>query len=109
MITLFGCQRTLVGPAEQEWAVWVHGPDDVHARTSLPEALELAATLNASFAHLRLSTPPSEYDPVLHAVVLHWGHAWTPETDHAHGIPCGRDTCTTGPCQPASVAAGGAA
>ncbi|MEU0691939.1 hypothetical protein [Streptomyces uncialis] len=107
MISLFGCDRALVGDTDTEWSVWVPGPDDVHTRSSLAAALELAATLNAGFAHLRLSAPPSEYDPVMYAVVLHHGYAWTPETDHVHGTPCGRDTCTTGPCAQAPAAVGG--
>ncbi|MFE6716796.1 hypothetical protein ACFVDU_04310 [Streptomyces albidoflavus] len=87
-------ERTRIGEAEQEWAVWVIGPDDIHPAATLGAALEQAAELNATFAHLHLSsTSTSEYDPTMYAVVLHWGYAWTRSTEHMHGVSCGHPAC----------------
>jgi len=92
---LFGPDRKRVGYEEQEWSVWVLGLDDIHDKHSLAEALEQANELNATFAHLRLCDS-SEFAPVLYAVVLHHGYAWTQATEHAHGVDCGHPDC--GPC-----------
>lgn len=93
--TLFGADRTRIGYAEQEWAVWVSGLDDIHPRDTLLDALEFANEINATFAQLRLRDD-SDYAPIQHAVVLHHGYAWTAATEHAHGLDCGRPDCD--PC-----------
>ena len=101
---LFGedTERTRIGNADTEWAVWSSGPDDIHEYDSngdpldLQEALELANALNATFADLRVRNEGGEHSLVMHAVVLHWGYAWTAETEHAHGVDCGVRNC--GPC-----------
>lgn len=92
---LFGPNRQRVGYAEQEWAVWILGTDDIHDQNSLAEALEFAAENNAVFADLRLSNS-SEYDPVLYAVVLRHGYAWNATVEHQLGNDCGHPDC--GPC-----------
>lgn len=92
---LFGEDRSRVGYADQEWAVWVLGTDDIHQEDTLAEALEFAAEHNASFAEMRLRDG-SQHAPVLYALVLHWGYAWTQATEHAHGLDCGHPEC--GPC-----------
>lgn len=92
---LFGPNRTRLGYEEQEWSVWTSGTDDIHDKPTLAEALEFAATLNASFAELRRQSS-SEYDPVMHAVVLHHGYAWARSTEHKLGLDCGHPQC--GPC-----------
>lgn len=94
-IHLFAEDRTRVGHADQEWAVWIPGMDDVRPQEDLTAALQFAAEHNASFAEMRL-VESSEYAPVLHAVVLHHGYAWTQDTEHAHGLDCGMQWC--GPC-----------
>ncbi|MFH8751052.1 hypothetical protein ACH4GK_32075 [Streptomyces rimosus] len=92
---LFGPDRQRVGYAEQEWAVWILGIDDIHPHDSLAEALEDAAAHNACFADLRLQDP-SQYTPVLHAVVLHHGYAWNRAVEHQHSTDCGHPDCI--PC-----------
>ncbi|MCT2547387.1 hypothetical protein [Streptomyces atratus] len=92
---LFGENRTRLGHETQEWSVWVSGMDDIHDRQTLGGALNLANELNASFAQMRFNST-SEYDPVMYAVVLHHGYAWTVQTEHAHGLDCGVPAC--GPC-----------
>ncbi|MEU4506810.1 hypothetical protein [Streptomyces sp. NPDC024089] len=83
---LFGENRTRLGHETQEWSVWVSGMDDIHDRQTLGGALNLANELNST----------SEHDPVMYAVVLHHGYAWTVQTEHAHGLDCGVPAC--GPC-----------
>ncbi|MFI1524968.1 hypothetical protein [Streptomyces griseus] len=95
MTTLFGPDRTRLGYEEQKWSVWVSGMDNIHDKATLTEALELASELNACFAQLRLNST-SEYDPVMYAVVLHHGYAWTADTEHALGLDCGVPACE--PC-----------
>ncbi|WP_326700237.1 hypothetical protein OG909_24890 [Streptomyces sp. NBC_01754] len=92
---LFGENRTLVGHRDQEWSVWVSGMDDIHNRETLGGALNLANELNAIFADLRFRSD-SKYSPVMHAVVLHHGYAWTVNTEHALGLDCGVPACE--PC-----------
>ena len=92
---LFGPDRKRVGYEDQEWAVWVLGLDDIHQKESLADALELANELNATFAEMRLRDS-SEFAPVLYAVVLRHGYAWTQATEHAHKLDCGHPDC--GPC-----------
>ncbi|WP_405531591.1 hypothetical protein OG592_27300 [Streptomyces avidinii] len=94
---LFGPDRKRVGYEDQEWAVWVFGPDDVHQKTTLAEALELAAELNAMFAELHLRDS-GKYSPVMYAVVLHWGYAWNSAVEHSFGLNCGHPDCP--PCSP---------
>lgn len=89
--TLFGETRRLVGPADQEWSVWVSGLDDIHDKDTLADALELANELNASLAALRETA--NECDPVTYALVLHHGYAWTVATEHALGLDCGHPDC----------------
>lgn len=93
--SLFGPDRKRVGYEDQEWAVWVLGLDDIHHKDSLADALEMANELNATFAELRLRDS-SEFTPVLYAVVLRHGYAWTQATEHAHQLDCGHPDC--GPC-----------
>ncbi|MDX2921837.1 hypothetical protein [Streptomyces sp. NE06-03C] len=95
MTTLFGPDRTRLGYEEQEWSVWVSGMDDIHDKATLVEALELTNELNACFTQLRLNSS-SDLDPVMYAVVLHHGYAWTASTEHALGLDCGVPAC--GPC-----------
>lgn len=92
---LFGESRTRPGYEDQEWSVWVSGLDDIHDKDSLADAMELAAELNATFAELRLRDS-SDFSPVMYAVVLHYGYAWTRATEHAWGLDCGHPDC--GPC-----------
>lgn len=93
--SLFGENRTRVGYAGQEWAVWILGLNDVHDKEHLAGALELAAELNATFAELRMRDS-SEFAPVMYAVVLHHGYAWNQAVEHAHKLDCGHPDC--GPC-----------
>ncbi|MFD8826916.1 hypothetical protein ACFV1C_31750 [Streptomyces sp. NPDC059605] len=93
--TLFGKNRTRLGHPDQEWSVWVSGVDDIHDRDTLGSALNTANELNAAFAQMRCNST-SQYDPILYAVVLHHGYAWTQATEHAHGIDCGVPACD--PC-----------
>lgn len=90
--SLFGPDRERVGYEDQEWAVWVLGLDDIHQKASVAEALEMANELNATFAELRLRDS-SEFSPVLYAVVLHRGYAWTRATEHARQLSCGHPDC----------------
>ncbi|WP_282696299.1 hypothetical protein [Streptomyces sp. CC208A] len=92
MTSLFGPNRNQVGYEEQPWSVWILGMDDIHDRDTLDECLALANEFNASFAQLRLM-PVSEHDPVLYAVVLHHGWAWSRS---AITPVCGRPDCQ--PC-----------
>ncbi|MFJ1900448.1 hypothetical protein [Streptomyces sp. NPDC088115] len=92
---LFGENRTRLGYENQEWSVWASGMDDIHDRETLGGALNLANELNATFAQLRFNST-SDLDPVMYAVVLHYGYAWTVDTEHAHGLDCGVPAC--GPC-----------
>ncbi|MFE4857295.1 hypothetical protein [Streptomyces sp. NPDC056670] len=92
---LFGPDRDRVGYEEHEWSVWILGMDDLHPQDSLPEALQFAAEHNACFADMRMHDS-SQYAPVLHAIVLHHGYAWTQATEHAHQVDCGIEDC--GPC-----------
>ncbi|MHC3427235.1 hypothetical protein [Streptomyces sp. DT18] len=103
--TLFGEQRQLLGYESQEWAVWVSGTDDIHDRNTLGAALHLAAELNAGFAQMRFNSN-SEYDPVMYAVVLHYGYAWAVDTEHALGLDCGVPACGEHEAQRAAKAAG---
>lgn len=109
MTKLYGSDRDRLGYEDQEWAVWVSGTDDIHAKNSLADALEFANELNGTFAQLRANSS-STYEPVMHAVVLHHGYAWAASTEHAHGIDCGHPQC--GPCSgkrnPAPAEAGAA-
>lgn len=89
---LFGEHRTRVGYADQEWAVWVLGMDDIHPQDSLARALETAHSMNAAFAEMRLRD--GDHGVVLYAVVLHHGYAWTRPTEHAHGTVCGVAGCS---------------
>jgi hypothetical protein len=93
--SLFGPDRQRVGYEDQEWAVWILGMDDIHQKDSLAEALEFAAEHNACFADMR-KRDNGQFSPVLYAVVLHHGYAWTQATEHAHGLDCGHPDC--GPC-----------
>jgi hypothetical protein len=92
-----GDTRTRIGSADTEWAVWQSGTDDVLEKDrdgnglDLGDALELANELNATAA-----SAGNQFEPVTHAVVLHWGYAWTAAADHAHGLDCGVRRC--GPC-----------
>lgn len=88
---LFGADRERVGYEDTPWSVWILGMDELHDRPTLDECLALAAEFNASFAHLRM-TSTSEYDPVMYAVVLHHGYAWS----RTAGPACGWETCD--PC-----------
>jgi hypothetical protein len=90
--SLFGLNRRRVGYVDDEWAVWVLGLDDIHAKDNLADALEMANELNATFAELRMRDS-SEFTPVLYAVVLHRGYAWTRATEHAHKLDCGHPDC----------------
>lgn len=92
---LFGPNRERVGCETDKWAVWILGMDDLHPQKKLVDALEFAAEHNAMFASLRLQSD-SEYDPVLYAVVLHWGYAWNTAVEHSFGLDCGHPKC--GPC-----------
>lgn len=92
---LFGVNRTRLGYEDQEWSVWVCGTDEIHDGQTLGGALNLANELNATFAQMRFNSA-SEYDPVMYAVVLHHGYAWTRDTEHALGLDCGVPAC--GPC-----------
>ncbi|MFJ4738757.1 hypothetical protein [Streptomyces sp. NPDC088775] len=89
---LFGETPTRIGYEDQEWSVWEAGLDDIHDKDTLADALELANELNAIFAELRLRNS-SENSPVMHAVVLHYGYAWTQATEHARGLDCGHPDC----------------
>lgn len=93
-IRLFGQDRTRVGYADQEWAVWILGMDDIHQQPTLAAALEFAAEHNAIFADLRLRG--GDHSITLHAVVLHHGYAWNQSVEHAHKLDCGHPDC--GPC-----------
>ncbi|MYZ37500.1 MULTISPECIES: hypothetical protein [unclassified Streptomyces] len=93
--TLFGPDRHRLGYEDQEWSVWVSGMDEIHDRETLGGALNLANELNATFAQMRFNST-SEYDPVMYAVVLHHGYAWTADTEHRLGKDCGIKAC--GPC-----------
>lgn len=95
MTSLFGPDRTRLGYEDQEWSVWVSGMDDIHDKDDLEEALELANELNATFAQLRFNST-SEFDPVMYAVVLRHGYAWTADTEHEAKRDCGVPAC--GPC-----------
>lgn len=111
---LFGAdgERTRIGDAATEWAVWSSGIDEIHEydnqghELDLRNALELANSLNAISAELRVRNGGDPNSPVMHAVVLHWGYAWTAETEHSHGLDCGVRTC--GPCSFDRAAAAGA-
>ncbi|MFD7868001.1 hypothetical protein [Streptomyces sp. NPDC059783] len=92
---LFGKNPDRIGYPDQEWAVWVSGMDDIHDRETLGGALNLAQELNAGFAQSWFNST-SEHDPVMYAVVLHYGYAWTQATEHAHGRDCGIPACE--PC-----------
>ncbi|MGW2089635.1 hypothetical protein [Streptomyces sp. NPDC001880] len=92
---LFGENRTRLGYEDQEWSVWVSGMDEIHDRETLGGSLNLANELNATFAQMRFNST-SDYDPVMYAVVLHHGYAWTQATEHALGVDCGIPSC--GPC-----------
>ncbi|MFB6507522.1 MULTISPECIES: hypothetical protein [unclassified Streptomyces] len=92
---LFGETRTRLGHQDQEWSVWISGMDEIRPRETLGAALNTANELNAAFAHTWLNST-SQYDPILYAVVLHHGYAWTQATEHAHGIDCGVPACD--PC-----------
>lgn len=87
---LFGPNRVLLGYEDTPWSVWVLGPDDIHDQPTLGEALILAAEINASLAAMRMQST-SEYDPVMYAVVLHHGYAWSRKSPN-----CGRPGCQ--PC-----------
>jgi hypothetical protein len=89
--SLFGPNRDRVGYEDTPWSVWVLGMDDIHDRPTLDECLALAQEFNASFVQLRL-TSTSEYDPVLYAVVLHHGYAWS----RSVGFCCSNADCK--PC-----------
>jgi len=95
-------ERTRIGSADIEWAVWSSGIDEIHEHDNegrqldLGAALELANSLNAISAELRLRNGADANSPVMHAVVLRWGYAWTAETEHSHGLDCGVPSC--GPC-----------
>lgn len=98
---LFGAegQRLRPGHPDTEWSVWITGMDDIHDKRpdggalTLLDALILAAGRNSAAADLRSR---DEHAITIHAVVLHWGYAWTPETEHAHRRDCGVGGC--GPC-----------
>ncbi|MFE9777791.1 hypothetical protein ACFYPA_06490 [Streptomyces sp. NPDC005775] len=94
-ITLFGKDRTRLGYENQEWSVWASGMDDIHDRETLGGALNLANELNATFAQMRFNST-SDLDPVMYALVLHHGYAWTVDTEHALGLDCGVPACD--PC-----------
>ncbi|MDG9701722.1 hypothetical protein [Streptomyces sp. DH37] len=90
---LFGPDRTRLGYEDQEWAVWISGMDDIHQKDSAETALADAADYNATFAQMALRDDRSEYDPVLYAVVLHRGYAWSPSVEHRNGRDCGLVRC----------------
>jgi hypothetical protein len=89
--SLFGPNRDRIGYEEHPWSVWVLGMDDIHDRPTLDECLALAQEFNASFAHLWMASN-SEFDPVMYAVVLHHGYAWS----RTAGPVCGAAGCQ--PC-----------
>jgi hypothetical protein len=89
---LFGPDRSRVGYEEHEWSVWILGTDDIHPQASITDALQYAAEHNACFADMRMRDS-SQYAPVLYAVVLHHGYAWTQATEHTHSVDCGIEDC----------------
>ncbi|MGP4114623.1 hypothetical protein ACTWP5_27405 [Streptomyces sp. 4N509B] len=92
-------ERTRPGYPDIEWSVWITGMDDIHELDEdgqpfdLLAALQFAAEYNAGAAADYDGHP---YTPVIHAVVLHWGYAWSQKSEHAHGVDCGVQRC--GPC-----------
>lgn len=89
---LFGSKRERVGYNDTTWTVWILGTDELHDHKTLADALEYAAEQNAIFADMRMRNS-SENSPVLYAVVLHHGYAWTQATEHANGVDCGHPDC----------------
>lgn len=90
---LFGPDRNRLGYEDQEWAVWISGMDDINEADSAETALAVAAEHNATFAELALGSDPSPYDPVLYAIVLRRGYAWSPAVEHRNGRDCGLVNC----------------
>ena len=91
MIKLFGEDRIRPGYEDDEWAVWVIGPDDIHVQPTVEAALAVAADHNAIAAADYDGHP---YAPVVHAVVLHHGYAWSASVEHQAGRDCGMKGCT---------------
>lgn len=90
MIKLFGPDRTRIGDADTEWAVWVSGPDDIHVQPDLEHALITAAEFNSTACE---TYDGNQFTPVIYAVVLHWGYAWARDVEHTTGGNCGVDGC----------------
>lgn len=68
-----GNTRWRPGSAADEWAVWIAGMDDVLPMPDLTTALMEAAERNAVACDIYTG---HEFEPVMHAVVLHHGYAW---------------------------------
>jgi hypothetical protein len=90
---LFGPNPARPGWADTEWAVWISGSDDILDQPDVETALRAAAEYNAACCDQYDGDPLT---PVMHAVVLHWGYAWTQQSEHAHHRDCGLQTCN--PC-----------
>lgn len=98
MKDFFGPDRVLLGHPDQEWAVWISGPDDIRECISAEDAMQFALAHNTGFALIDFRSG-SEFDPALYAVVLRNGYAWTPEAEHRAGRDCGAKHCEH--CAPA--------
>ena len=82
---LFGPGRTLPGYETDEWSVWIAGPDDIHEQPDHDTALRFAAEHNACFVDMRMRG--DQHTPVMYALVLHRGHAWTRRCPDDCAIP----------------------
>lgn len=98
---LFGPNRIRPGYADTEWSVWVSGMDNVLDQPDRDTALAVAAEANATACDMYDGNP---FTPVVHAVVLYYGHAWkrgddtpAPTADGPRKCACGD---TAGPFVP---------
>lgn len=87
---LFGETPIRPGYADQEWAVWITGMDDITEQPNAEAALLLAAEHNALSADMYDGDPNA---PVSFAVVLRHGYAWSPSVEHRAGRDCGVRAC----------------
>ena len=91
-IEFFGPNRTRIGWPDIEWAVWVSGMDEIHEQPSAETALMYAADYNAGTAELH-ANDHTGLMPIVHAVVLRNGYAWSSEVEHRAGRDCGIQQC----------------
>lgn len=97
MTKLFGPDRDQVGWDDMAWVVWISSMDDLHEVDTLEEGMALAHDFNAGFANEWMNST-SEHDPVMYAVVLHYGYAWSRS---AKSSSCGNAGCV--PCRAKTV------